>query len=139
VGRILGLDYGKKRIGVAVSDPMEITAQPVETWSDLTDKELVDKLLSFIEDMGVERIVIGFPLTLKGEKGFSAQMVERFVKKCSNRISIPITLWDERLTSVEAEYTLRKMKIKPSRRKGKVDLIASVLLLQNYLDYKKGS
>jgi len=139
VGRILGLDYGRRRVGVAVSDPLGLTAQPFETWSGLRREEVVESTCILVERMGVERVVVGFPLTLRGERGRMAREVERFADKLSQRIRVPVTLWDERLTSVQAQRFLQQMGEKPSRKKERVDLIASVLLLQNYLDYQKGS
>ena len=82
---------------------------------------------------------MGLPLTLGGEKGRSAKAVECFIDQLSRHISIPISTWDERLTSVEAERYLKLMNKKPSRQKEKIDQIASVLILQNFLDFHKGS
>ena len=138
MGRILGLDYGRRRIGVAVSDPLGLTAQPLETWDGLNWEDVGEKICILVEQMGVERVVVGFPLTLAGERGRMAQEVEQFSATLKRRIPIPVTLWDERLTSVHAQRIIHAMEEKPSRRKEKVDLIASVLLLQNYLNYKKG-
>ena len=139
MGRILGLDYGRRRVGVAVSDPLGLTAQPFETWNGLRREEVVESTCILVERMGVERVVVGFPLTLRGERGRMAREVERFADKLSQRIRVPVTLWDERLTSVQAQRFLQQMGEKPSRKKERVDLIASVLLLQNYLDHQKGS
>lgn len=139
MSRILGLDYGRRRIGVAVSDPLGLTAQPLETWKALRREEVMDKIYILVEQMGVERIVVGLPLTLRGERGHMAREVERFTAELRHRIRIPVTLWDERLTSVQAKRVLHQMEEKPYRNKERVDLIASVLLLQNYLEYRKGS
>lgn len=137
MGSVLGLDYGRQRIGVAVSDPLGLTAQPVETWSGLRWEEVVQRICKLVEQKDVERVVVGFPLTLKGKKGFFAREVEQFVERLRHSISIPVTLWDERMTSIQARRLLHQMGEKPSRRKEKVDLISSVLLLQNYLDYTR--
>jgi putative Holliday junction resolvase len=137
VGRILGLDYGRKRVGVSVSDPLGLTAQPVETWKGLRCEDVVEKTRILVETMGVERVVVGFPLTLKGKRGHLAREVVRFSAELKRRIRVPITLWDERLTSVQARAVLHQMEEKPSRKKERVDLIASVLLLQNYLDHRE--
>jgi len=138
VGRILGLDYGRRRIGVAISDPLGLTAQPLETWKGLRWEEVTEKICTLIDPLGVERVILGFPLTLAGEKGKMAQEVQKFTTHLQKRISIPITLWDERLTSVQAGRIIHSLDKKPSRKKERVDLIASVLLLQNYLDYQMG-
>lgn len=139
MGRILGLDYGRRRIGVAVSDPLGLTAQPLATWTGLRWDEVVEKIFTLVEEMGVERVILGFPMTLKGESGRMAREVRQFAARLERRISIPITLWDERLTSTQSKRIIHAMAGKPSREKERVDLIASVLLLQNYLDYQKGS
>jgi putative Holliday junction resolvase len=139
VGRILSLDYGQRRIGVAVSDPLGVTAQPLDTWDGLEFNQIVEKIGLLITQLGIEKIIIGLPLTLKGEKGPSVKKVEQFAKRLKRSIAIPVILWDERLTSIQAKRILHQAEEKPSRRKGKVDLIASVLLLQNYLEFQKRS
>ena len=138
MGRILSLDYGQRRIGVAVSDPLGVTAQPFDTWEGLGFNQIVEKIGLLITQIEIEKIIIGLPLTLKGEKGPSVKKVEQFAERLKRRIAIPVILWDERLTSIQAKRILHQVEEKPSRRKGKVDLIASVLLLQNYLEFQKG-
>ena len=135
MGRILGLDYGRRRIGVAVSDPLGLTAQPLSTWVGLSWDEIVEKVGTLIEEMGVERVILGFPLTLKGERGHMAREVEKFGTQLNRQISIPVIFWDERLTSVQSKRIIQTMKEQPSRKKERVDLIAAVLLLQNYMDH----
>jgi putative Holliday junction resolvase len=139
VGCTLSLDYGRRRIGVAISDPLGITAQPFDTWNGLTFDQIVETLHTLICRKKVDRIIIGLPLTLKGEKGKLAKEVEQFAMKLRRHFPVPIILWDERLTSVQAKRILHQSNEKPSRKKGKVDLIASVLLLQNYLAFQRGS
>jgi len=139
MGRILGLDYGRKRIGIAISDPLGITAQPLETLEEGDDRKAIERVACLVQCHQVGTIVIGCPLTLRGEKGHSVKMVERFIQQMEKRLSVPIVKWDERLSSAEAERYLKTMKIKPSRQKGKIDQIASVLILQNYMDFQKGS
>lgn len=129
------MDYGRRRVGVAVSDPLGITAQPLTTWENLGTGGAVEQACRLVREMDIERIVIGIPLTLKGDKGGMAREVERFVDRVRRKSGISVVLWDERLTSVQAQRVLRETKTKASRNKGKVDLVASVLLLQNYLDY----
>ncbi len=138
MGRILSLDYGRRRIGVAVSDPLGVTAQPFNTWEGLEYNQIVEKIGTLIRQIGIEKIIIGLPLTLKGEKGQSVKKVEQFAMKLKSSISVPVVLWDERFTSVQAKRILHQADEKPSHKKGKVDLIASVLLLQNYLEFQEG-
>jgi putative Holliday junction resolvase len=139
VGRILSLDYGQRRIGIAISDPLGVTAQPFDTWDGLEFNQIVEKIGLLITQLGIEKIIIGLPLTMKGEKGLSVKKVEQFAKRLKRSIAIPVILWDERLTSIQAKRILHQAEEKPSRRKGKVDLVASVLLLQNYLEFQKRS
>ena len=139
MGRIVGLDYGRARIGIAVSDPLGLTAQPLETWRGSDWDDVVEKIQVLINQMEVEAVVIGYPLTLKGERGRMAQEVEQFAAHLNDRIYVPIILWDERFTSVQAKRIIHEMEEKPSRKKEKVDLITSVLLLQNYLDHQRGT
>ena len=139
MARILCLDYGRQRIGIAVSDPLGLTAQPVETLTGLSREKLVERVRALVEQMGVDRIVLGLPLTLKGRKGDMAIEVEKFADKLYQQTGVPITLWDERFTSVQAQRIIHQRGEKPSRKKEKIDLIAAVLLLQNYLDFQRES
>jgi putative Holliday junction resolvase len=137
VGRILALDYGRQRIGVAVSDLLGATAQPFDTWEGLKFEQIVDKLCLLIRKLEIEKIIMGLPLTLKGEKGKLARDVEQITMRLRQHIKTPILLWDERFTSVQAERLLQQANEKPSRQKKKIDVIAAILLLQNYLDFQR--
>jgi putative Holliday junction resolvase len=139
VTRILGLDYGKRRIGVAVSDPLGVTAQPLEIWNARDWNGIFTKVTTLIEEMGVERVIVGFPISLSGERGAMAKEVEKFAQKLHHRVNIPVDLCDERLTSIQAERYLRQMNVKYTKQKHKVDIMAAVIILQHYLDQKKGS
>lgn len=134
MGRVLGLDYGRKRVGVAVSDPLGLTAQPMDTWTGFSDRELVEKIRHLISDQDIHTIVIGEPKTLKGEKKEMSVRVFRFVALLRQTLSIPVCQVDERFTSVIAEKVLRDSGLQPSRHKEKIDRIAAVLILQTYLD-----
>lgn len=137
MGRILALDYGQRRVGVAVSDPLKITAQPYATWEKKSRDELVDTINRCITELGVELILVGLPLTLRGERGTTAQKVEQFTSYLCEQVQVPVQLWDERLTTVQAHRVIHSMDRKPSRNKAKIDQMASVLLLQNYLEYQE--
>ena len=137
MGCVLGLDYGRRRIGVAVSDDLGLTAQPAATWSNLKWEQVVENICNWIKERSVERVIVGLPLNLRGEKGHLALEVERFVAKLKRHVSVPVILWDERLTSVQSKRILHALHQKPSQKKERIDLIASVLLLQNYLDYQR--
>lgn len=132
--RVLALDYGQRRIGIALSDPLGLTAQPYDTWQNLRWDEVVDRLSLLIEKEGVQCILIGLPLTLKGHRGKMAAEVQRFADRIKKDLEKPVILWDERLTSVQAKRILRAAGPSVRRRKASVDVMAAVLLLQSYLD-----
>jgi putative Holliday junction resolvase len=129
------LDYGHKRIGVSISDPLRITAQPLDTWTGLGPTALVQKLRIVVAKESVDTIVVGLPLTLGGRKGRLAESVERVAERIRADIPVAVRLWDERLSSVQAERILRQQNRHPSRCKSTVDRLAAVLVLQSYLDY----
>jgi putative Holliday junction resolvase len=136
VKRILALDYGQRRIGVALSDPLGLTAQPVGTWPCTGWDGIISKIKALIANKGVEKVIVGFPLTLKGEKGKMAKETERFIQRLRQNMHIPVTRWDERLTSVQAKRSLVHAGKAVRRKKENIDCIAAVLLLQNYLDFQ---
>ena len=130
--RIMGLDYGTKTVGVAVSDPLGITAQAVETVTR-KDENKLRKTLARIESLateyGVEKFVIGFPKHMNNDIGEL-----EFGEMLKRRTGIEIVMWDERLTTVEAERTLMESGVRRENRKQYVDQIAAVFILQGYLD-----
>ncbi len=130
---MLAIDYGEKRVGVAVTDPLSIFATGLETLN--ADDSLIPQLKKITADYDVKEIIVGLPLTLKGEKGSAANQVIQFVDRLQKEISIPIILRDERFTSSLATQTIRDLGVgkKKRREKGKVDEIAAVILLQDYL------
>ncbi len=132
--RSLGLDVGDKRIGVAVSDPLKKTAQALTVIerSDMTST--VNELNAIIEDLQIDEIVVGMPYTMRGETGPQAALVKDFVGEIEARLNIPVALWDERLSTVEAERSLTEAGIKSSKRKDIKDKVAAALILQSYLD-----
>ena len=135
--RIMGLDYGTKTVGVAVSDPLGITAQAVETVTR-KDENKLRKTLARIESLateyGVEKFVIGFPKHMNNHIGERAEKALEFGEMLKRRTGIEIVMWDERLTTVEAERTLMESGVRRENRKQYVDQIAAVFILQGYLD-----
>jgi putative Holliday junction resolvase len=132
--RILAIDYGSRRVGVALSDPMNIIARGLPTLEN--NRELFKQLQKIVFDHDVAKIVVGMPFNLRGEKGFKAKEVDEFIEKLRAEIWIPVTTWDERFTSKLAQGVIRELGTKKMKRrtKGAVDKMASVLLLQSYLD-----
>ena len=135
-GRILAIDYGERRIGLALSDELGMIASGAGTIPG--DEKAVSQIAELATERGVVHIIVGMPLTLKGEVGDTARMVQRFVEKLSAAIDIPVDTLDERFTSSMAEQAIRDMGVgrKKRRDKGKIDEIAAVILLQGYLDGK---
>ena len=138
--RILGIDFGTTRIGLSLSDPLLILAQPYDTL--MNDGGIFARLAEIVEREQVKQIVVGMPLNLKGEKGKKALEVEQFVAELKQRIRSEVILWDERFTTAMAHQTLHRMGTKKRDReanKGRIDAMAAALLLQNYLDSRKRS
>jgi putative Holliday junction resolvase len=135
--RILAIDYGSRRLGIAISDPMNIIAQGLPTLEN--DRRVYEQLRVIVREQPIGCIVVGMPYNLKGELGMKAKEVEQFVERLRTEVGVPVTTWDERFTSKLAESAIREMGTKKMkrRRKGAVDRMASVLLLQSYLDRHK--
>lgn len=135
--RILGLDYGSKTVGVAVSDPLLITAQGVETIERKEENKL-RKTLARIEELcveyEVEKIVLGLPKNMNNTMGDRAQISEQFREMLERRTGLPVVMWDERLTTVSAERVLQENGVRREDRKKYIDKIAAVFILQSYLD-----
>ena len=135
--RILGLDHGDRRIGLALSDPLQIIAKPFET-IDLKFTENIFVLLnSIIKEHDVEKIIVGYPVTLKNEFSIQTEKVLKFVKLLKKNIQIEVLLYDERLTSQIAQKSLVMQGIKTGHYKEDVDKTAAAVFLQNYLDENK--
>lgn len=138
--RILGIDYGTRRIGISLSDPLQIIAQPFDTLPN--DKRAVDRIRAIVKNEEVDVVVVGMPLNLKGEKALKAQEVERFIEVLRSEISAEIISWDERFTTTLAHQTMLTMGTKRQERrsdKGRIDAMAAAILLQSYLDSRKRS
>jgi len=132
--RILALDHGTKRIGVAVSDPMKMIAQPLEFISPEPFVDFLERLKTLIAEKEVELILIGMPRNMDGTYGPAAAKVQEFVAALKEAVSVPIKVWDERLTSAQANRFLISAQVRRSKRKEKVDQTAAAILLQSYLD-----
>lgn len=134
---LLGLDLGEKRVGVAVSDEMGSLAVPLKTLSFISRKELLREIQSLVREYAVESIVVGFPITLKGETGPAAKKVQEHVRWFEEKLPMPWILWDERLTTQEVERILLDADLSRDRRKEVRDRLAAQRILQNYLDFKR--
>lgn len=133
-GRILGIDFGEKRIGVAVSDPLFITAQGLKTIICDYRGSQFRKIAAIVRELNVSSLIIGMPYNMSGAEGEATQRVRTFVEELQRFVSIPIKFLDERLTSVASKRALVEMGIKTGRNKELVDRTSAIFLLQQYLD-----
>jgi len=131
--RVLALDLGKRRIGVAMSDPMRIIAQGYETIQRTNIREDLALLEKIIQEKEVSQIVIGNPLHMSGRAGRATDWAQDFANRLIERTSLPVELWDERMTSVEAGRVLRSSGISIEKRAQAVDQLSAVLILENWL------
>jgi putative Holliday junction resolvase len=132
--RILGMDVGSKRIGLAVSDPLRITAQGLETLQRRNKGRDFERLGRVIREYHVAEIVIGLPLRMSGAGGTQSEKMQAFAEEIRRRFRLPVHLWDERLSSAQANRLLRETDMSIKRRGEVVDQMAAVLILQSWMD-----
>jgi putative Holliday junction resolvase len=132
--RILALDHGTKRIGIAVSDELKIIAQPLEFVPAEPFAVFLKRLKELLAEKEVEMVLVGMPRNMNGSYGPAAAKVEEFVAALRVAVTVPITTWDERLTSAQANRFLIQGNVRREKRKEKVDKMAAAILLQSYLD-----
>ena len=135
--RVLGLDVGSKTIGVAISDPLGITAQGLETIRRKNKRLDFEQLERLVEDYEVCEIVVGYPLRLSGAEGTQSQKMQGFAEELRKKFGLPVHLWDERLTSSQANRVLREAELSIQKRGAAVDRMAAVLILQNWMEARK--
>ena len=129
--RILGIDPGERRIGVAVSDELGLIARPVEVLHRRSLKRDIQRIVELATKLSVSRIIVGWPVSLNGDRGSAAQSAETFADKVREQVQQPVELWDERFTTVEAR---RYQSRRDQRRRAPVDAQAAAVMLQEYLD-----
>lgn len=132
--RILAIDHGSKRMGIAVSDELKMIAQPLEFVPAEPFTAFLDRLKELVREKEVELILVGMPRNMDGSHGPAALKVQEFVAVLKDVVAIPIKMWDERLTSVQANRYLIEGNVRRDKRKEKVDKMAAAILLQSYLD-----
>ncbi len=136
-GRILALDVGTRRIGLAVSDPLGITAQGLDTLQRKNKRTDLERLEAVIRRYQVRELVVGLPLRMSGAEGIQAEKMAAFAEELRRRFQLPVHLWDERLTSAEANRLLREAELSIEKRAKAVDRMAAVLILQNFLESRR--
>lgn len=132
--RILALDHGTKRIGIALSDELGWTAQPLETYERQTLDLDIAHILELVRVHEVGQVLLGLPLRLSGEEGLAVQAVHQFLERLGDALPVPVVTWDERLTTADAEEMLIAADVSRKKRKGMIDRIAAAILLQSYLE-----
>jgi putative Holliday junction resolvase len=142
--RIIGIDFGMARIGTALSDEMQIIATPYQTvQTEKKTEQTTAKIIALVTQIQeslrceIEEIIVGLPLMMSGKTGFQADEVKHFVALLAKSTSIPIRTWDERLTTVQAERSLRESLMTRKKRSKVVDIVSAAIILQSYLDHKK--
>jgi putative Holliday junction resolvase len=137
--RILAIDYGTKRMGIAVSDELQMIAQPLEYIPAEPFEQFLVRLKQLLQEKQVELILVGMPRNMNGSYGPAALKVQDFVATLSRALIVPIKTWDERLTTAQANRFLIEGNVRREKRKEKVDKMAAAILLQSYLDSKGGA
>ena len=133
VGRLLGVDHGDRRIGLALSDPIPMIASPLTTLTVDNAQEAIDAIIEIVKEYNVVLVVVGFPLGMKGQETAQTKHVKNFANTLIKN-GIRVVLQDERLTSVSAKKSIIDQKKKPNKNKGLVDQTAAAILLQQYID-----
>ena len=135
--RILAIDYGKKRFGLAMSDPLGLTAQGLPTIVSGGRQKDLEQIAEIVRENGVEKIVVGLPRKMDGSLGLAAREVLAFVEEVKRHLDLPVITWDERLSSKRAEREMISADLSRAKRKGRRDKIAAQLILQSFLDAGK--
>ena len=138
-GRVLAVDFGERRIGLALSDPAGLIAQGLETIHTAGTGETLSSIVDIVEEEQVREIILGLPVHMDGTAGEMAVKVEELADQLRDKVSCDVRTWDERLTSVSARRAMQEMGGTARGNKGSLDRIAATMLLQNYLDFRRGT
>ena len=133
--RVLAIDFGEKRIGLALSDPLGFTAQGLETLQRQNIKQVLSAIADLVKKNAVGEIVVGLPVNMDGSRGFKAEEVMKFVSQLESVAGAPVKTWDERLTSREANRLMVEEGLSRKKQKENSDRLAATLILQNYLEF----
>lgn len=134
---ILSVDYGDKRTGIAVCDKLEMLASPVCVINEWNPEALAEKIVSVACEKKAEMIVVGLPMNMDGSKGFRAEACENLGELIASRTEIPVSFWDERLTTVSAHRILSENNVRGKKRKNVVDAVAAEIILQDFIESRK--
>ncbi len=136
--RVLGLDHGTKRVGVAISDELQVIAQPVEHLMAEPAPRLISRIKELVAERGVGMVLVGMPRNMDGTYGPAAEKAQEFVTLLQSELPVPVKTWDERLTSAQANRLMIEADVRRRKRKERVDQTAAAILLQSYLDAHGG-
>lgn len=134
--RLMGIDYGDRQIGIAVSDELFLTAQGITTLRNSGDERVLNDIRKLAEEYNVTEVIVGLPKNMNGSIGPRGQLAESFAASLREALSLPVNLWDERLTTMSAQRTLLEADVSRKKRKAVIDKMAAALILQNYMDFK---
>ncbi len=135
----MGLDVGEARIGVALTDPLRLTAQPLLVLEREADEADLRRLRDLVETHGAEMVVVGMPISMSGAEGPAQRRMQNFVAALADALSVPVVTWDERLSTAEAERRMRAGGESARAQRGVVDKVAASIILQSYLDAHRGN
>ena len=135
--RTLALDVGERRVGVAISDPLGLWARPLQVLTRRSRQEDYRAIASLVAEHEVSRVVVGHPIGLSGESGPQARRVERYAAGLAEHLNVPVVLWDERLSTAEAEQVLREAGEPSHRYRSRLDAVAAAVILQSYLNARE--
>ena len=136
--RVIALDHGSKRVGIAIGDPLGVIAQPLEFIPAEPLDAFFERLKKLLAEKEVGQIIVGMPRNMDGSYGPAAEKVRAFVERLKEEVDLPIRLWDERLTTAQAQRVLLEGNVRRKDRKQRVDKMAAAILLQSYLDAVSG-
>ena len=134
MNRILPIDYGSKRIGLAISDVLKIIAKPLKTIHNISDQDVIKEILDISKTLSIDKIIVGLPLTMKGKYSEQTNKVLSFINLLKENINIAVESYDERLSSIEAKRSLVMQGVKTGHNKSEVDKTAAAIFLQGYLN-----
>ena len=132
--RVLALDVGDKRVGVAISDPTQMLARSLKVIQRSSPENDCDTVAQLVEEYEVERVVVGYPRSLDGTVGEQAEKVERYAAGLAKALDVPVVLWDERFSTVSAERLMREVGLRGKKKRERIDAVAAAVILQDYLD-----
>jgi putative Holliday junction resolvase len=132
--RVLALDVGDRRVGVAISDPTQIIARSLKVIQGGSRQEDLASVARLVEEYEVEKVVVGYPRSLDGEAHAQAEKVERYAAGLAEALNVPVLLWDERFSTVSAERLMREAGLRGRKKRERIDAVAAAVILQDYLD-----